>query len=452
MLVKNVLRLSIPAILAEVSSMVMQYIDAAMVGSLGANETAAIGLVSTSTWLIGGLCIGAATGFSVQVAQLTGAGKDKDAGNVLRQSIIVCILLSILLTIVGAAISGKLPIWLGGADEIRGGAAGYFRIYSLSLIAVQFRYLGGSMLQCSGDMKTPSILNASMCGLDVIFNWFLIFPTREIMIGKLAFTMPGAGLGVTGAALGTALSELVIAMFMMWFLCVKSKRLSMREVGDWHLKKKCMKTAAVIALPMTFEHTVMCGAQVMSTHIIAPLGTVSIAANSLAVTAESFCYMPGYGIASAATTLVGQSIGAGKKDEARAYAKMSVLLGVGIMTFAGVVMFVFAPLLFAMLTPDKAVQALGVKVLRIEAFAEPFYAMSIVVAGALRGAADTLVPSLLNLFSMWGVRIVLSLILAPHFGLVGVWIAMCIELCTRGILFGIMLFRERWLRKCMVEN
>ncbi len=448
--IKTVLKLSIPAILAEISSVVMQYIDAAMVGSLGANQTASIGLVSTSTWLVGGLCIGAATGFSVQVAQFIGAKKKDDAANVLRQSIICCMILSILIALAGSIISFELPLWLGGEKAIRRDATMYFLIYSLSMPAVQFRYLGGSMLQCSGDMKTPSILNAVMCGLDVIFNAVLIFPTRQISLGKLSLKCYGAGLGVEGAALGTALSELIIAIIMMWYLCTRSKNMQLSPKGSWKIQSKCMKNAAYIALPMTFEHTVMCGAQVMSTHIIAPLGTASVAANSLAVTAESFCYMPGYGIASAATTLVGQSIGAGKKEQARHYARLSLALGVVIMSFLAVFMFLFAPQIMAMLTPDKGVQKLGTTVLRIEAFAEPLYATSIVVTGALRGAGDTLVPSILNLISMWGIRILLAFILAPHFGLTGVWIAMCVELCARGVLFLIRLLREKWLEKRVI--
>lgn len=444
-LIKNVIRLSIPAILAEISSIIMQYIDAAMVGSLGAEQTAAIGLVSTSTWLIGGLCMGTATGFSVQVAQLIGAKREDEAGHVLRQSILVSLIFSLIITIAGVGISGKLPVWLGGEKSICRDASLYFLVYCISLTAIQFRYLAGSMLQCSGDMHTPSILNVTMCFLDVIFNAVLIFPTRKVVIVGISLKIYGAGLGVTGAAIGTAIAETIVAVIMLWCVCVRSEKLRIKSGQSWKIDKKCMKSAAYIALPMTFEHTVMCGAQVMSTRIVAPLGNVSVAANSLAVTAESFCYMPGYGIGSAATTLVGQSMGSKEQHKARHYARLSVLLGTVVMTFSGILMFVLAPFMFRMLTPDVMVQRLGVKVLRIEAFAEPLYAVSIVASGALRGAGDTLIPSILNLFSMWGVRIVLSFILAPVFGLTGVWIAMCIELCIRGILFLIRLLREKWL-------
>ena len=445
----QVIALSIPAILAELSSMAMQYIDAAMVGSLGASASAAIGLVSTSTWLLGGLCISVANGFSVQVAHLIGGGDAEAARRVLRQALVVALLFGGVLSALGISVSSGLPVWLGGDPEIQADASRYFFIYACAIPAVQIRQLAGSMLQCSGNMRTPSILNAAMCGLDVIFNSLLIFP--QISLPILKIVIPGAGLGVTGAALGTALAEWVTAFLMITAVCFRSPSLRLRRGESWRLERSCMRRAVRIAVPMAFEHSVMCGAQIASTRIVAPLGTISVAANSLAVTAESLCYMPGYGIAAAATTLVGQSLGAGKRDLARRYARLSVLLTAMVMTGLAFFMFLLAPAVFMLLTPDPAVQSLGAFVLRIEAFAEPLYAVSISASGAMRGAGDTLVPSVLNLVSMWGVRITVAAFLAPRLGLAGVWLAMCAELCVRGILFLVRLLRERWLENNFIK-
>ncbi len=465
---KQLIQLSIPAVLAQISSIIMQYIDAAMVGSLGAAATAAIGLVSSTTWLFGGLCVSAATGFSVQVAQLIGAENEREARDVLRQAILCTLLFGLTVSMVGIGISSRLPVWLGGAEEIRRNASRYFLIYACALPAAQMRHTAGSALQCSGDMKVPSRLNIMMCGLDVIFNSLLIFPTRQLSLPGISVTVPGAGMGVTGAALGTALAEAVTAVLMLYAVCFRSKRLRLfgrrqscaaqvdvpcdETVKDplqeaFRFRPKCLRTAICLALPMAFEHTIMCGAHIAETRIVAPLGTVSVAANSLAVTAESLCYMPGSGIGTAATTLVGLNIGAGRPEQARRYANLAVCLGAAVMTCTGGLMFLCAPLMFSLLTPDAAIRALGVKVLRIEAFAEPLFAVSIVTAGALRGAGDTLIPSLINLASMWGVRITAASLLAPRLGLVGVWIAMCGELCVRGLMFLVRLLRGKWLDK-----
>lgn len=386
-----------------------------------------------------------AAGFSVQTAHLIGAEREKDARNVLYQAVICTLLFGLALSAAGIGISRVLPVWLGGADEVCADASRYFLIYACALPASQLRQTAGSMLQCSGNMKIPSRLNILMCGLDVLFNSLLIFPAREVSVFQLSFTMAGAGLGVTGAALGTALSEVVTAALMLYAVFFRSGRLRVQKGERRHLEKQCLCTAVRLALPMGLEHVILCGAQIASTRIVAPLGTISVAANSLAVTAESFCYMPGYGISAASTTLVGQSIGAGKRRLARQYAYLSVALGAAVMTCMGMLMFFAAPLMFSLLTPVLAIRELGVRVLRIEAVAEPLYAVSIVAAGALRGAGDTLVPSILNLASMWGIRITSAVLLAPRFGLAGVWIAMCGELCVRGILFLVRLLRGKWL-------
>ncbi len=420
-------RFSVPAILAQLTSIMMQYIDTAMVGNLGAGASAAIGVVSTSTWLLNGLCSAVATGFSVQAAQKIGARQERDARHVLKHALVFALCFSGILMAAAIGISGPLPIWLGAGTDIQKNASIYFFIYACSLPAFQLQSLAGSMLQCSGNMRTPAILDAAMCGLDVVFNLLFI-----------------QFFGVPGAALGTALATIVICIAKLWAVCVSSPILNIRRKEPCPFRKAILSHMVRIGLPMGFEHIAICGAMILSTRIIAPLGTAAMAANSIAVTAESICYMPGYGIANAATTLVGQSIGAGRKTLAKSFSNLSTLLGCLIMTGAGILMYFACPLIFRMLTPDMQVQQLATDVLRIELFAEPLFAASIVASGALRGAGDSLVPCLLNLASIWGVRLTLSVLLVGQFGLSGVWVAMCAELCVRGILLVYRQQRFRW--------
>lgn len=285
-------------------------------------------------------------------------------------------------------------------------------------------------------MVVPSAMSVVMMSLDVVFNFFLIFPTRPVQLFGAEVTIPGMGMGVVGAAIGTVSAELVAASITMYILCFRSKELSLRiDTGRFLPTWGVVKRALHISLPMGLQQTIMCSAYVMTTIIIAPLGTFAIAANSFGVIVESLCYMPGYGIADAATTLVGQSIGAGRHELMKRFAWLSVGLGVTVMAVMGVVMYVGAPVAMAMMTPAEEVRRLGVEVLRIEAFAEPMFAAAIVSYGVFVGAAKTLVPSIMNLVSIWGVRISLAALLAPSMGLRGVWIAMCIELCFRGFIF-----------------
>lgn len=440
--------LSVPAVVAQLSSIVMQYIDAAMVGSLGAEEAAAIGLVSTTTWLFWGLCIASSTGFSVQVAHRIGAGDMQGARNVLRQAVTSTTLFSFALAAIGVAISGVLPEWLGGDVSIHHDASLYFLIFSLFLPALQLNFLAGGMLRCSGNMRIPSLLGVVMCVLDVIFNFFLIFPTRHAVVAGIDIFIPGAGLGVEGAALGTVAAETVVATIQMWYLCTHSSELKLtKEKGSFRPQVNILKKALRIGLPMGLEHVVICGAQIMTTVIVAPLGVFAIAANSFAITAESLCYMPGYGISDAATTLVGQSVGAKRRRLTRSFAFITVFMGMIIMGLMGLLMYIFAPQIIGLMTPVEEIRSLGIMALRIEAFAEPMFAASIVAYGVFVGAANTLVPCLMNFFSIWAIRLSLAALLAPTMGLKGVWIAMCIELCFRGIIFLIRLFKRNWITK-----
>jgi putative MATE family efflux protein len=371
--------LSVPAILAEFSSIIMQYINAAMEGSLGVNASASIGLVATSTWLFWGIVTTVATGFSVQVAHRIGAGDKAGARKILRQSILATFAFSLLLVFVGSSIAFKLPHWLGGEAPIFADASNYFLIFVLSLPVLQLNYLAGAMLRSSGNIIVPGILNVLMAVLDVIFNFLLIYPTREIHLAGLSMQMLGAGLGVTGAALGTAASYVVTGLIMIYYLLVKDKNFHIiHEKGSFIPEKKMLQKAFKISLPMTVEHTVIMGAQIMSTVIVAPLGIAAIAANSFAITAEGLCYMPGYGIAEAATTLVGQSVGAQRKDLAKRFARISVFLGMFVMTFMGGILYFAAPTILHFMTSDAEIISLGVMALRIEAFAEPMFAAAIV--------------------------------------------------------------------------
>lgn len=441
--------LSLPSMMAQLSTIIMEYIDASMVGSLGASASAAIGLVSTTIWLFGGVCSSCSTGFYVQVAHAIGANDMREARNVLRQSIVAVAILSVILMSVGLCISSILPQWLGGNEEICSDASMYFMIFCLSLPLLQMNSLGGGMLRSSGNMHIPSMLNVVMCMLDVVLNYLLIFPSRSVSVMGISVEMPGMGWGVKGAALATLAATGICAALMMWFCVKKSKELSLtgrQEETRYWPTKRVIKKALKIAMPMGVEHTIFCGAQIVVTKIVAPLGTAAIAANAFGVIVEGLCYMPGYGIGESATTLVGQSLGAGRTLLARSFARITVSMGIAIMSVMGVVMYVLAPYVMPLMTPDILVQAMTVEALRIEAFAEPMFAASIVCYGVFVGAGDTLVPCIMNLASIWLVRITLSSLLVGSMGLNGVWIAMCVELCFRGVIFLMRLASSKWSR------
>ena len=421
--VRQVWQLSLPGILTHITSTVMQYIDSAMVGALGAKASAAIGLVSSTTWLINGIAYALSAGFSVQVAHCIGAGQEQEAKNVVRHGLVTTLIISLLTGLFSLAISAPLPGWLGGEAAIHADSTAYFITFALMTPFFQLNTVTAAFLQCSGDMVTPSVLGALMCLLDVVFN--AIFIPRY---------------GVLGAGIGTGLACVVITLVMLWRCCVSSPSLGLRGAGKGSLRKEILTKAFKIGLPVWVEESALCGAMVVTTAIIAPLGSIAIAANSFAVTAEGLCYMPGYGVGSAATAVVGRSIGAGDVKLAKRYGNICTAMGAIFMGITGLLMAIICPFVFTLLTPDPAVRQLATQVLRIGLIAEPLFGVSIVAAGALRGTGDTFVPSMICMGSIWIVRLGLALLLVSRLGLHGMWIAMATELCVRGLL---MLFRQK---------
>ena len=276
--------------------------------------------------------------------------------------------------------------------------------------------------------------------MDVVFNFIFIFIFH---------------LGVLGVALGTALAIVIGGAVQAYIALYRNKMLALfgsvnndvqtnlRRFFNWNY----VRNAVSIAAPMALQSILMGGAQIVSTIIVAPLGNIAIAANTFAITAESVCYMPGYGIGEAATTLIGQSIGAARRDLCRSFARLTVSSGMIVMLVMGILMFITAPQLMALMTPVQEIIDLGAAALRIEAFAEPMFAASIVCYSICVGAGDTLKPAIMNLCSMWMVRLSLAALLAPHYGLRGVWFAMAVELTFRGSIFLWRMLSEKWMRK-----
>ena len=442
--------LSLPAIVAQLSSIAMQYIDASMVGSLGANASASIGLVSTTTWLFWGVLSAAGTGFSVQVAHLIGSGDFEKARKVVRQAFASLLIFSTAIALSGVAISPFLPVWLGAEEIIHRDASRYFLIFASFLPALQISFLAGSMLRCAGNMKIPSMLNVMMCLIDVVLNFILIFPERDIALGPWHIHIWGAGMGVEGAALATVLAETIVAAIMLWYLWCRSPILGLwKRPGSFMPQASTLRKALKIGMPMGLEHIAICSAQIIITTIVAPLGVVAIAANAFAIIAESLCYMPGYGIGEAATTLAGQAYGAGRHKLVRRFGYITVGAAMAVMGLMGVALYLFAPQIISVMSPVEEIRILGAEILRIEAWAEPMFGAAIISYGFFVGLGRTVLPSIMNLLSIWGVRLTLATLLAPAMGLKGVWLAMCIELCFRGLIFLALLAFGRWRKETL---
>ena len=425
-----VVALSVPAILEQLVNTAMSYIDTAMVGSLGYQATAAIGVVASTTWLFGGLATSCTMGFYVQVAQYLGANRKKDARDVVCQGFVFSVLFGLILAGIVVGISRYLPSWLGAEISIQSDATKYLAIVGAFIPFNMLVMLCSGFLRCSGNALLPSILNIMMCVFDVLFNALFIYILR---------------LGVAGAALGTGMAQVVVAIILFVLVIKKDGPLKLEGDENWKFAKQILLNAFHLATPAALERITLSLAQVVMTGIVSGMGAISVAVNYVTVSAEGICYLPAYGIAGAATTLVGQSIGAKRKDMAKRFAYLTTLLGFILVLVLSILMYVFAPVLISTLTNDIQVIQKGSTCLRIVSFSEPLYAISIIVIGALRGAGDSKRPFVLNALSMWGVRVVTIALFTKQYGIIGVWATMTFELVFRGIIFLIRLLRGKWV-------
>ena len=431
---KRVLTLAVPSIIENMLLSIVEYADTAMVGSLGPLATAAVAVNTPVTWLFNSTIMAISVGGTVAVAQSIGAGKNDKARRLTDQAFMAVLLFSLVVTVGLLLLSPWIPIWMGGEADIIDTAVRYLRIIALGMPFAFISIVFNGILRGSGDTKTPLKLNMMTNLLNVIGNFLLIFPERDIVLGDMTFHMWGAGWGVEGAAISTSVSRAVAGILVL--VMMTRQPVIKLTIGKTKPDRDLLGQIFRIGIPSALERLSISSGQIVFFRVVSSLGTASLAAHQLANTAESIAYMPAFGFQIAATTLVGQMVGARDFDGARKSCSVTYRLCLIVTIVFSGIMFLGADILIGLFTPSAEVVKLGANALRIMAVAEVFSSMAMVYTGALRGAGDTKQPFFVCLVSMWGIRIPLSFILVHifHFGLSGAWTAMAIDQMFRGIL------------------
>ncbi|HAO69149.1 MAG TPA: hypothetical protein DCR31_03635, partial [Ruminococcaceae bacterium] len=364
----TIVMLAWPVFVEQILVSLVSYVDTAMVGSMGANATAAVSISNSPNMLVNGTIMAIGVGFTAMISRAIGAEDLQRAKDLMRQALLVVVSLGLPLMGALLLLAKKIPLWMGAQPEILSDAAIYNRIIAASLIFRTMSMIITSIMRGYGDTKTPMFVNIGVNIVNVIGNFLLIYPTRTISLFGLEFTMIGAGWGVAGAGAATSGSATLGALIMLAVIFLKKGPMQLtlkgRYLPDWAI----LKTVFRISLPAAFERIAMSSAGIITTSTIATLGTVAVAANSLYLTAEGMCFMPGFAFATAATTLVGQSLGAKRPDLAEKYVKMTAKIAGIVMFFMSVMLYVFASPILRMFTPDLAVIALGTICLQYDAF------------------------------------------------------------------------------------
>lgn len=439
-----ILTLAWPTMLEQAMQTAVQYIDTAMVGSLGTQATAAVGATGTVNWLIGSSISALSIGFLAFIAKAIGAKDERVVRSASAQAVLAVLITGILSTALTLGLSSRVPVWMQVDESIQELAGRYFFILYIPMLPRTASIIFGTVLRAAGDTKTPMKIGVLVNLINVVLNFLLIYPTRDMWILGATITMPGAGLGVIGAAIASAIAfaagGILITLALWRHPLVSPAGHSLKP--DPQILRPCMR----VALPNMMQRFGTSLGYVAFAAMINSLGDVSTAAHTIANTVESAFYIPGYGMQTAAATLAGNAYGARDKQKMKDLADMFIPIEILLMIFSGSCLFVLAPSLMQIFSSSEEVIHLGTTVLRMVAVSEPFYGFSIVIEGMMQGVGKTKLPFVFNIVGMWLIRIVGTFICTQFLGmgLISAWACMIAHNLLIFVLFLICYIRGSW--------
>ena len=441
---RSIVTLAWPTVLEQILSTAVSYVDSAMVGRIGARATAAVGVTSTVNWLIGSSLSALGVGFLAYISREIGANHPENARRAAAQAVFTTLLTGIILTILTLSLSMRIPQWMhAGADILQDAGKYFFIIYAPMLFRTAI-IIFGTCLRAAGDTRTPLRVNLLVNIVNIALNYLMIYPTRTVCFFSVNFTMFGMDLGVIGAAIASAISFVIggIGMTIGLFRHPVISPQGTNILPDGEILRPCLK----VALPCALQRFGTSFGYVAFASMINALGTTATAAHSIANTAESAFYIPGYGMQTAAATLTGNCYGARDKERMRHLSRMMIVIEIVLMAISGSILFVSAQKLMRIFTADEAVVMLGARVLRMVALSEPIYGIAVILEGILQGVGETKSAFVFNICGMWGVRILGTHICLSHLGLglVAAWGCMIAHNIVLGVLLLIRYLSGRW--------
>ncbi len=419
-----ILTLAWPTMLEQLMQTAVQYIDTAMVGSLGTDATAAVGSTTTVNWLVGSSVSALGVGFIAFISRSLGAGKKNLAVRASSQSVLAVLVSGLFFTAATLSVSPFVPALMQVDEGIRELSSQYFFILYTPMLFRAATIIFGAVLRGAGDSKTPMAVGFAVNIINVALNFLLIFPKRTASLFGREIILYGADMGVIGAAAASAVAftagGILITLALFKHKTVAPKREYLRP--DRKILAPCLK----VALPNMLQRFGTSFGYVAFASMINSLGEISTAAHTVANTVESAFYIPGYGMQAAAATLIGNAYGAKDREKAKDISRLLILVEVSLMIISGGLLFVFAEGMSGLFSDSPEVISLCAVVLRMVALSEPFYGVSLIIEGMLQGVGNTKTPFLINITGMWGIRIVGTFICINllSMGLVSAWACM----------------------------
>lgn len=464
-LLRKMIMLAIPTMVEQILSTLLQYVDTAMVGRLGEQATASVSVTTSIGWLVGSMAYAVGTAVLALVSRAYGANDRQKGHRIAGQALLLTLVSGIILGGISIALSPFIPVWMGAEKAIRHQASVYFTIISIPMIFRVSTAVLGSAVRATQNTKTPMLITLSSNLLNIVLNYLLIYP---------------AGLGVTGAAIASAISFTIggTLMFVLFLrtaflypaagglgkarhqgtgLFEKVHPSDVRNPGNVHSADartqaislrpdpEILKEIGRIGIPVLGTAVVSCSGYVVFAGLVSGMGTTIFAAHSIAVTAEEIFYIPGYGLRTATSALVGAALGEKNERKLTIYSRIAIALTVGMMFLSGLVLFFIAKPLMSVFTPSQQVIDLGAQMLKLVAFSEPFFGLMVVMQGIMNGMGQTRYPFWVEAFSMWGVRILFTSLTVHvwHLGLREVWYCMIADNVCKALLLSALFVRKQ---------
>ena len=431
-----ILSLAWPTMLEQLMQTTVQYIDTAMVGTLGTQATAAVGSTGTINWLVSGSIGALSIGFLSYIAKACGAKEVKNARRAAAQAVFMVLIVGSFFTLLTVGLSNRVPVWMQVDKDIQELSGRYFMILYSPMLFRTATIIFGNVLRAAGDTRTPMKIGVLVNMINVVLNFLFIYPTREIAIFGRKVTIYGLGKGVLGAAMASAVAFCVggtlITVVLFRHPVISPKKESMKP--QWDILKPCL----TVAIPNMLQRFGTSLGYVFFAAMINSVGEVATAAHTIANTVESLFYIPAFGMQTAAATLAGNAYGAKDAKGMKDLSNMFIPIEVTLMFITGSALFAVAPTFMGIFSGNQEVIDLGAVVLRMVAVSEPFYGVSIIVEGFMQGVGKTKEPFVYNIIGMWGIRIVGTFICTQifSFGLVAAWACM---IAHNLLLFGMFL-------------
>lgn len=419
-ILRTLIALSIPTLLEEMLRTLLQYVDTAMVGRLGEQATAAVSVTTTITWLVNSISFAAGVAVLAMISKAVGGGDEELVRKIAQQALLLTAVFGVVTGGISILLSPYIPVWMGAEEAVRKPASVYFTIISIPMLFRSATIILGAAIRGTKDTKTPMLINAGSNLLNAVLNYLLIYT---------------AGLGVAGAAIASAVSYTLAGILM--FAAFRRSRLLRWEWSSFRIEKNLLKECAGIGVPVLGTNITSCLGYVVFAGLVSGMGTTIFAAHSIAVTAETMFYIPGYGLRTATSTLVGISLGENNKRKLQAVSRLSILMTVGMMCISGVILYLVSYPLMCLFTPVPVVAGLGAEMLKLVAFSEPFFGLMVVLEGIYYGMGRTRYAFLAETGSMWGIRILFTFLCVTvwKLDLRAVWYCMIADNVCKALLF-----------------